>query len=414
MIRSTKHSLNFSNTNKLVIVQEFIQEYRRVASIYIDYIWEGNIEGFDAKTNLDIPKFLSTTDIEIDTFLSARSLKCCITQVCGMISAACEKARKRQYVVNQFRTNNQKVPKRLRRTIRLKRPIKPNASCINPELNSIVCEFESSDNHFDGFVKLSSFTNKERGISVKLPIKFTKRSNIWKQKGTMLNSFLLCPKHIEFRWEIKNKIKTSGKTVGCDQGKSTVITLSDGQVTPKEDNHGHSLTSIIDKLSRKKKGSKAFGQAQDHRKNFINWSINQLNFDGIKQVNFENIININFGKNVCRVMKHWTNTLIRDKFYRRAEEQEVLVKTDPSTYYSQRCSSCGLVRKSQRKNKTYLCKNCGLLIDADLNAATNHQLDLPDVSGLRNLKLNVIGFFWKLIGCFTLEGVELTVPLSKN
>ena len=142
--------------------------------------------------------------------------------------------------------------------------------------------------------------------------------------------------------------------------------------------------------------------------------MNQLNFTNIKQVNFEGLINVNFGKNVSRGLKHWTFTLIRDKFYRLSEECGVRIQTDSSTYYSQRCSKCGLVLKSNRKGKDYTCKNCGYVEDADLNAALNHQQCLPDVSGLRSLKLNRKGFFWNPCGCTTLEGVEIAVPLSKK
>jgi hypothetical protein len=50
--------------------------------------------------------------------------------------------------------------------------------------------------------------------------------------------------------------------------------------------------------------------------------------------------------------------------------------------------------------------------DADLNASLNHEVDLPDVPyGLRILKLNRKGFFWKSEGFFNLEGEEFTVPL---
>ena len=43
------------------------------------------------------------------------------------------------------------------------------------------------------------------------------------------------------------------KIIGIDQGLKTVATLSDGQTTPDTDCHGHSLQSVIKKLSRKKK-----------------------------------------------------------------------------------------------------------------------------------------------------------------
>jgi predicted nucleic acid-binding Zn ribbon protein len=79
-----------------------------------------------------------------------------------------------------------------------------------------------------------------------------------------------------------------------------------------------------------------------------------------------------------------------------------------------RCYAFG-VYKSQRKGKIYSCKNCGLEIDADINAALNHQQDLPDIPyDLRRLNLNRVGFFWKTTGFYSLTGEEITVSLPKK
>lgn len=54
-------------------------------------------------------------------------------------------------------------------------------------------------------------------------------------------------------------------------------------------------------------------------------------------------------------------------------------------------------------------------MDSDLNAARNHEQELPSIpKQLRNLKLNLKGFFWKTNGFWSLSGEEFTVPLSKN
>ena len=49
-----------------------------------------------------------------------------------------------------------------------------------------------------------------------------------------------------------------------------------------------------------------------------------------------------------------------------------------NAYRSQHCSSCGFVHKLNRKKgtKQFICLNCGNTIDADLNAALNHSLNL--------------------------------------
>ena len=156
------------------------------------------------------------------------------------------------------------------------------------------------------------------------------------------------------RWNIpENKPKLNGNVIGADQGYKDILTLSNGTVTQKKDIHNHSLESITKKLTRKKKGSKSFFKAQIHRKNFINWSINQLNFENIKELRLENIINIRYKRKSSRLMSHWCNPIIRDKLIDKCKEEEVLLVLQSSTYRSQRCHQCGMVRKANRKGKLY-------------------------------------------------------------
>jgi len=67
VIRSTKHTIKFTNKQKKSTYYDFIKEYRRVAQLYMDflwnwvYVWEVNdaIYILDIKENcLDVPKFL--------------------------------------------------------------------------------------------------------------------------------------------------------------------------------------------------------------------------------------------------------------------------------------------------------------------------------------------------------------------
>jgi transposase len=227
-----------------------------------------------------------------------------------------------------------------------------------------------------------------------------------------MNSFLIGKDFVNIRWEKEIELKKDGLEVGGDQGKLTVLSLSDKQETPKTDKHGHSLDSILEKMSKRRKGTKAFSKCKDHRKNFIHWSINQMNLDGIKHVKLEEVVNIGYGKSRSRLMSHWTNTIIRDKVSSRCEENGVRFSMQSCTYRSQRCSQCGMVRKSNRKGKLYIC-DCGYSNDADYNASCNHEQSLPEVPlKLRMLNLNRKGFYWKENGFFDLAGVEIRVPLS--
>ena len=110
-------------------------------------------------------------------------------------------------------------------------------------------------------------------------------------------------------------------------------------------------------------------------------------------------------------MSAWTNAEIISAINNRCEELGVQVKLQSATYRSQRCSHCGLVRKANRKEKVYKCKGCGFTLDADLNGARNHAIELPSIPyALRRLKLNRKGFYWKSNGFFNLDGSDLRVP----
>lgn len=421
MIRSSKHSLSNANQGKKHLLGVFLQEYRRVSQELVDYLWEngweqnGNI--FNIKENqFDLPPLLTSNIIElsgVQTNLSGRALKCCMTQVSGMLRSEVEKQRKRVHVLQKKKSEGV-TKKRLKNLIkRLKEniPKKPNCANIKAELNSICVDIQDGKS-FDKFIKLSAiFSTKE---TIKIPFNFHRRANLLSSRSDrMLNSVLVSEDYINLRWEIKDTEKRdTGEVVGADQGYKDVLNIANQNYSDKTKskcNHGHSLESIIDKVARKRRGSKAFKRAKEHQKNFVNWSLNQLNLQDIKQINLEKIWNIGYKSRANRKMSHWQNTLIRDKVIDLCETNGVHFVEQNCTYMSQRCFCCGSVRKSNRKGKIYECKNCGNVDDSDHNAASNHSIYLPEIPyELRKLNLNrKDGFIWKPEGFFDLEGRSL-------
>lgn len=426
-ILTTKHSISESNTGKINLLNVFIDEYRSVAQQIVDNIWDNgytyeiNGETFEfnvSKNQLDVPTFIDYKRFKVDTVLTARALSSLVTQLSGVLSASTEKQRKRLYMLSLQKDEGVSRSKRKQLIKKIKQnvPQKPNCSKLNPELSSKCVEYFETTGYFNGVIKLSSiFKSREKII---LPVKHTSRSRkMISDGGQLLKSFLIRKNGIDFRWEFPVvKQKKEGKIIGIDQGIKSVITCSDNQHIQNTDAHGHSLESIMTKMSRKKKGSKAFKRCQDQRKNFINWSVNQLNLSEVKEVRLERIWNIGYKNPSTRWLRHWTNTIIRDKLISVCETNGVHLIEQDSTYRSQRCSSCGLVRKSNRKGKIYLCKNCGNTIDADYNASINHEVDIPEVPyNLRKMNLNRSGFFWKENGFFDLSGTSLeSVPLVED
>ena len=263
MIRSSKHPIKFANYQKRIDYLSFLKEYRRIAQIYLDYLWDfiyvwegkdSSIFILDVKNDcLDIPKFLDKTiNKNIQTTLSARALSSCLIQTLGCLKASTEKRRKQLFVYNNLKSENQDVSKLEKK---LSKPLtKPRITNINPEMSSKCCDYQETKGLFNGFIQLKSIGKIFEKI--KIPIKYNAPANKWKLKGKVKTSFLFANKTITIRWEVEEpKKKTEGLSLGADQGKIDVLVLSNDVRTQQKDIHGHSLSSIIDKLARKKKGS---------------------------------------------------------------------------------------------------------------------------------------------------------------
>lgn len=414
MNRSSKHSiLKICNFTKLQTLNSFLNEYQRVGSLIIDSIWNNGYKEFSIKDDkLSFGKYIDYNNFNIQTDLSGRALSTLVTQICGIISSSTEKRRRLIWLRDKLIKENKDISFINKKLLECKIS-KPNFS-KQMEVSSKCCDIKKGIG-FDWFLSLKSIGKKYGKINI--PIKGTKVSQKWLSKGKMMNSFLITNNEIQIRYTIESNPYSHGNTIlGIDQGLNNVATCSDGQVTSKVDKHNHSLSSIIEKLSRKRKGSKSFKKAQDHRKNFINWSINQLNFKNIKEIRLEKIYNIGYKNSKSRKLSHWTNTLIRDKIKRMSQEMEVPLIEQDSTYRSQRCFVCGNVRKQNRKGSEYHCKNCGHKDDSDHNASMNHTIDLPPIPfSFRSLKKNLgDGFLWNPNSISSLDGVEFRVPLLNN
>lgn len=392
MIRSTRHEISASNPGKLDLYDEFIEEYSRVALIVLDMMWER------LPSDLNLPKFLDYNTFDVQTNLSARVMSAIVTQVSGIIRGVIKKQRDTLWVQENRNPN-----------VKDRKFSKPEMSFIEPEIASLCCDVQKSPKgKFWGFVQFKSLGKHYGTFSI--PIIKVPRMGDFPRAGVKLFK-----RKIQLAWDLPTKpVERGEKILGIDTGIKSVVALSDGQLLKSRCPHGHSYETILDKVSRKRKGSKAFRKAVAHRKNFARWTINQIDFRGVKEVRLEKVVNIRYGRKSSRKMSHWSHPEIRDKVISRCGELEVPVVEQPSAYRSQRCSQCGHVRKANRKGKVYKCKSCGHSSDADINAALNHVANLPPIPfGFTAQRLNLgKGFFWKPEGFFSFDGAELLVPLD--
>lgn len=400
MIKSSNHSTKYMNSNKAIKYHEFIREYQETVVWFVDNIWNK----LDERT-LYLPKYVKTKDFYPEnTKLSQRAIKSASTQAIGIINSAISKSKKILYINTK---HNKNIP------IKSFSKPKPNLSKIRAELNSTCVDFKHDKSlEFYGFLQLKSI-GKYYG-KIRIPIKCHRHSIKLSNNGHLMTSFLFGHTFIDFRWSFENsKIKQNGEVMGIDQGIKKVISCSNGFSTIK-DKHGHDLTSILYKLSRKIKGSKSFIRTQKHRNNFINWSINQLDLSNIKEIRLEKIKNIRFRKKSSRFLSHFTNTIIRDKIVDICLVNGVRFTEIDNKYRSQRCSNCGFTHKHNRSNENFNCKGCNYTIDADLNASKNILIDIIKIPDYvwENKENHKNGFYWNPDSIYSCQ--EFAVPDVKK
>jgi putative transposase len=331
MKRSVRINISYANKGKLDKIDNILSESIIVINKYIDLLWKSDYKN---------DKFVS---FKVDTWLSARMQQCLGKQALEIVKSQRKKKKKTKPLF--------KMP------------------CIN--LDSRFIDIELNINYFDIWVKLTSIGNK-----IKLNIPSKKHKMFIKYKDWKQLSFVRLMKlhncyFIDFIYEKEEPIKKEhGEIVGVDLGYKKLISSSSGNV------YGQELEYIYNKISKKKRGSKSYQKSLNQRTNetnrVINNFINQENpsiliVEDLKNVKYKSKVNHKF----MNKLQYWTYSRTLNRLQNIVEERGIkLVKVSPS-YTSQQCSNCGDIDKSNRQGEIYQCKSCGMIMDADINAAIN-------------------------------------------
>ena len=236
-------------------------------------------------------------------------------------------------------------------------------------------------------------------MKIFLPVKKTRHFNKLLERGALVNSVLISDSDVQFCFDIPDPPPVEdGWVLGIDIGQTDALSCSNGQQIGV-DPHGHTYKSICEKIARKRKGSKAFKRAQEHRTNFLHWCANQINWNGVSVLQRENIRRMRDGRRWKRVQSAWSYAELFRVLDAKAEERGVRVSRLSPTYTSQRCSKCGYTKKSNRKRKRFVCVHCGNAMDADMNAALNLASPLREIfHKSRRRPDSRTGFFWLASG----------------
>lgn len=342
MIRKSTHTLKFANQGKIALYWKIMRDYKELLQYYIDLMHEGVLPVELTLSNTKLPV--------INDIVHSKWLCLCYREASQIYRSCCEKKKFSKPVVEHHSIN------------------------INPFLWDIQ---EDTTKEFDCYIKLRCpyLRNAKRAITLKIPIKFHRHSNKFRENGWKLNTstFMLRDNFsIDLFWE-KNEAekKETGKAVGVDCGYKKLLACSDGQIYRRE------LESIYAKIARKKRGSKAYKRALRERDNLTNRTTNTFvrehkDCDTIVCENLKKVKNKSkFSKKFNNKLQYWSYHRTLDKLEQLSETEGFrLIKVRPE-YTSQRCHRCKFVIKENRQGEHYHCANCGEEIDADINAAIN-------------------------------------------
>ena len=205
--------------------------------------------------------------------------------------------------------------------------------------------------------------------------------------------------------ELKENNQSYSDGIGVDLGIKDFATISDKRVF-KNINKTHNIKKLKKslkkeqrKLSRKyeslktrnkKEGGNATRQniqkqvlkvqklhnrINNIRTDYINKTINELVKTKPEFINIEDL-------NISEMMKnrHLSKAIAEQKFYEfrnklinKCHQNNIEIRLSNRFYASSKtCSQCGSIKKDLKlSDRTYICEECGAMIDRDLNAAIN-------------------------------------------
>jgi len=153
----------------------------------------------------------------------------------------------------------------------------------------------------------------------------------------------------KLRWFAKETARI--KSIIAEQGLKTCKRLA--RLVVKEKNY---VKDYIHKVSR--------------------WIVDLAKRSGVSRIVIgdlnKNITKIDIGDRVNQQLHRIPFGKLIDMIAYKAEELGIRVEQIDESYTSQKCSVCGVIKKSNRKFRgLYVCSNCGAVINADVNGARN-------------------------------------------
>lgn len=343
LIRTSNHTLKYSNQEKIDLYWRLVSDYKELLQEYINLIHSKQLPLKVMLTCKHLPA--------LNNISHSKWKQLCYREASEIYRGLL--AKKKKFT-------------------------KPEIKHHSINLNTDLWDIEyTPDGEFDGFIRIKTpyfQEGKKRAVGLKIPFRFHKQSNKFKDDNWVMNSSLRLSDNFSFSfyWNKEEAIKVEeGTQIGIDCGYKKLITCSDGEI------YGSELKEVYKKISRKVQGSKAFKRALIERDNLTNKAVNDFYRDHkeVKDVICEKLKYVKhkskFSKKFNNKLQRWSYTKTLNRLEQLSETKGFRLRYINPAYTSQTCSHCGVVIKSNRNGETYHCSVCGVKLDADVNAAIN-------------------------------------------
>jgi len=337
MKRTLKFSLNLANTGKISALNKLTNEYKKAVNFYLQIL---------SSTNKYI---LSEKEVKsFNSPLSYRYKQCA----------------KRQAVKiwKSWRRNKKKG----------ELPEFDGALILD---NRFIKIEKAKASTFNYWVRMATLN---KGHPALIPIKSYDYANDYFNNWKLTNGGRLRQENnnwfllLTFEKETPPK-KQKGKIIGIDIGIKKLMATSEKEFYGKE------IELLMDKIQKKKQGSKAFKRAIKERDYYVNKTAKELPLDSVKVIVMENIKNIKrntkkekrLRKEFRSKFQRWTYPKLFSRINQLCELNGVHFLVIDPAWTSQTCSDCGFVHKLSRNGEIFKCRNCGYTQDADYNASLN-------------------------------------------
>lgn len=232
-------------------------------------------------------------------------------------------------------------------------------------------------------VSLLTISGRKR-FTLAVPEYYKEQFSTWKHCSADLciikNKVYL---HIAFEKEVVDVIP-NGNLIGIDRGINNLAVISNnkffgGGIIKKQVRKYQRLRSKLQSKGTKsaKRHLRKIRAKERRFRADINHQIskqiiNSLNSgDTIVLENLTGIRNNRLRKQQRTLLNSWSYFQLEQFITYKAMSKGINVKHIDARYTSQRCSKCGFTCRSNRKQHSFYCKQCGFKLNADLNASRN-------------------------------------------